>query len=114
MTQNPEKPNKISNSRQRNRAGFRRFGVNSAETCAQFDTKLAQPCSRDVLPNNKLECYRYRGPSPFIPPSPLLVFEDDDGRYRYSLADEAPSFETVPFALAVAAQELQRSIGARQ
>jgi hypothetical protein len=45
---------------------------------------------------------------------PSARLEDDHGRYRYSLADKAPSFETVPFALAVAAQELLRSIGARQ
>jgi hypothetical protein len=61
-----------------------------------------------------IQNYRHRGPSPFIPPSPALVFEDDHGRYRFSLADDAPSFETATIASAVAAQELARSMGARQ
>jgi len=56
-----------------------------------------------------IQNYRYRGPSPFIPPSPVLLFEDDHGRYQFSLADGAPSFETVTFALAVAASEMQRA-----
>ena len=36
------------------------------------------------------------------PPAPEII-QDDQGRYRFSLADEAPSFETVTFASAVAA-----------
>jgi hypothetical protein len=32
----------------------------------------------------------------------LHVFEDDHGRYRFSLTDEAPSFETRAFAEQVA------------
>jgi len=39
----------------------------------------------------------------------VLLFEDDHGRYQFSLADGAPSFETVTFALAVAASEMQRA-----
>jgi hypothetical protein len=63
--------------------------VNDAGTCAQIDTKLAQRCSRRVL-------FEQRA-LPAIA-SPPLVFEDDDGRFRFDLSDCAPSFESRDFA----------------
>jgi hypothetical protein len=56
---------------------------------------------------------RHCGPASFIPPSPLLVFGNDQGRWTFSFSDCAASFETMHFALAVATQELAR-MGARQ
>jgi hypothetical protein len=61
-----------------------------------------------------LTSIRCRGPAPFIPPSPLLVFEDDQGRWTFDFAEYAPTFESMLFALAVANTELQRrTMGAR-
>jgi hypothetical protein len=46
------------------------------------------------------------------PPPPIPeIIQDDQGRWRFSLADDAPSFETVTFASAVAWSVLQQ--GAR-
>jgi hypothetical protein len=40
---------------------------------------------------------------------PKLIFQNDRGRYQFSLTDDAPSFETATFVLAVAAREMQRA-----
>jgi len=41
--------------------------------------------------------------------APPLIFEDDHGRYRFDLADDAPSFETRGFAIAIAQREARRA-----
>jgi hypothetical protein len=46
-------------------------------------------------------------------PSPPIVVERDDGRWATGLHDDGPGYESRVFAAAVAACEMQRSMGAR-
>jgi hypothetical protein len=52
---------------------------------------------------------RKKPPAIAAPPLVPEIIQDDHGRFRFSFADDARSFETVTFALAVAASEMQRA-----